>query len=46
MATEREETAMKMVRTWRRMRKKPTREGKRRRERVRKMKLEEAAKRM
>ena len=40
------ETAPAMVRTWRRMRKKPQREGTRRRERVRKMQLEAAPKRM
>lgn len=32
---------MRMERTWRRMREKQTREGKRRRERVRKMRLDD-----
>lgn len=45
-ATWQARTATQMVRTWRRMRKKPKREGRRRRERVRKMKLEAAARRM
>lgn len=40
------ETAPAMVRTWRRMRKKPHREGKRRSERVRKMQLEAAPNKM
>ena len=38
---EKEVTTMRMERTWRRMREKHTREGKRLRERVRKMRLDD-----
>ena len=41
IVTEREGTTMGMEKTWRRMREKQTREGKRLRERVRKMRLDD-----
>ena len=41
ITTEREATTMRMERTWRRMREKQTREGKRLREKVRKMRLDD-----
>ena len=41
IATEREVTTMRMERTWRRMKEKQTREGKRLRDRVRKMRLDD-----
>ena len=41
IATKREATTMRMEKTWRRMREKQTREGKRLRERVRKMRLDD-----
>jgi hypothetical protein len=43
---EQPDTAAMMVTTWRRMTKKPQREGNRRRERVRNIQLEAAHKRM
>jgi hypothetical protein len=45
-ATEQPDTAAMMVNMWRRMTKKPQREGNKRRERVRNMQLEAAHKRM
>ena len=44
--TEQPVTAVAMVRVWRKMRERPEREGKRRREIVRKMQLEAEPKRM
>ena len=41
IATESEATTIRMEMTWRRMREKQTREGKRLRERVRKMRLDD-----